>query len=336
MSFAEKHRFAGGRTEEALLKITWEGEIFGVGMFETLAEMFLDHAEMFTAIATVEWCNAHDAGISVSLEQAERLGREGAAFARQLRTFERMVQVMKVETPEAEVIYKLLGTGARTPELKALADDHQEHEVLIRDWMVSVLDGKPDNGERIFAYLQRHGISREQAVTPRKLREDLGGDKQQLVLAFFPSEAAADRAAQALKSWEKAIEYMKVDAIGVLVRDEKGKIKEHKLGKRAGKNGMGIGVVLGLIAAIPSGGLSFVGGALAGAIGGGIIGEFFHRGLKMTDDDVARVGREFDKGHAAVGVLTWDFETEAVAEKLKELGGTPRTHEVAKVTAEDN
>jgi hypothetical protein len=33
----------------------------------------------------------------------------------------------------------------------------------------------------------------------------------------------------------------------------------------------------------------------------------------MTDEDVARVGRELDAGHAAVGVLTWHFETEEVA-----------------------
>jgi hypothetical protein len=33
-------------------------------------------------------------------------------------------------------------------------------------------------------------------------------------------------------------------------------------------------------------------------------------------------------------VLTWDSETKAVADKLKDLGGTPLTHEVAKLTAE--
>jgi hypothetical protein len=57
--------------------------------------------------------------------------------------------------------------------------------------------------------------------------------------------------------------------------------------------------------------------------------------VPCTDEDAARIGRELDAGHAAVGVLTWDFETEAVTEKLKELGGTPETLEVAKVTAED-
>jgi hypothetical protein len=47
------------------------------------------------------------------------------------------------------------------------------------------------------------------------------------------------------------------------------------------------------------------------------------------------VGWHEAEGHAAVGVLTWDCETESVAEKLKDLGGTPQTHEVAALTAED-
>jgi hypothetical protein len=83
------------------------------------------------------------------------------------------------------------------------------------------------------------------------------------VLAFFDSEDAADQAAKALKDWEKATEYMKVDAIGVLVKDENGEVKEHKLGKRAGKKGMGVGVALGVVAAIPTGGASLLGGAAA-------------------------------------------------------------------------
>ena len=91
-------------------------------------------------------------------------------------------------------------------------------------------------------------------------------------------------------------------------------------------------MALGVVAAIPRGGLSLVGGVLGGAGGGAAIGEFFHKGLKMTDEDTARIGRELDAGHAAVGVLTWDFETESVSKKLTGLGGTPETHEVAEVT----
>jgi hypothetical protein len=54
----------------------------------------------------------------------------------------------------------------------------------------------------------------------------------------------------------------------------------------------------------------------------------------MTDEDTARIGRELDAGHAAVGVLAWDFEADAVTSKLAELGGTPETHEVTAVTTE--
>jgi hypothetical protein len=61
-------------------------------------------------------------------------------------------------------------------------------------------------------------------VTPRKDREGYGGDSQQLVLAFFASEDAADEAAKTLRDWEKATDYMKVDAIGVLVTDKNGKV----------------------------------------------------------------------------------------------------------------
>lgn len=338
MTFVEKHRLGGGRTEQALLKMSWEGELFGVGLFEALAEMYPEHAGVFTACATMEWFNVHyceplghASGVHVSLEEAEKLGREGAEFARRAGTFERVAKVTIHETPAADALYQHLGKGAHSTEVKALADDLYEHENAIRDWLQSELDGQSDGGEKVFAYLERHGIGREEAVTPRKLREDVGGDTQQLVLAFFAAEDAADEAAEALKQWEKATEYMKLDAVGVLVKDSDGKVKEHKLGRRAGKRGMGVGVALGLVAAIPTGGLSLVGGVIGGGAGGGIIGEFFHKGLRMSDEDATRIGRELDAGHAAVGVLAWDFETEAVADKLKELGGTPHTHEVTKL-----
>lgn len=72
-----------------------------------------------------------------------------------------------------------------------------------------------------------------------------GGDSQQLVLAFCPDKDLADEAAKVLKNWDKPTEYMKVDGVGVLVKDKDGTGKEHKLGKRAGKKGMGIDVAAG-------------------------------------------------------------------------------------------
>lgn len=337
MTFVERHRLIGGRTEKEFLKISWEGEIFGTAMFEAIAEKYPEYADQATAVTPMEWFNVHcledfghDAGVSVSLEQAEKLARKGTEMVRD-HSFEYIAKETMRETPLADKLYEEMGKHTRNPELKAFADDLMVHEPALRDWVKSELDGNSDGAEKVFAYLERHGISREEAVIPRKDREDHGGDTQHLVLAFFPNEDLADEAAMALKNWAKASDYMKVDGVGVLVKDENGEVKEHKLGKRAGKKGMGIGVALGVVAAIPTGGISLLGGAVGGVVGGGIIGHFFHKGLKMTDEDAVRIGSELDAGHAAVGVLSWDFEADTVAAKLKELGGTPETHAVAKL-----
>jgi hypothetical protein len=257
MTFVEKHRLEVGHTDRERLKTSWEGEIFGVGMMEALAESDPEHADEHTACATMEWFNihyiedfAHAAGVHISLKDAEKLGREGGELVEK-HSFEFVAKLTIKETPAADRMYAHLGDDDAPPEMKALADDLVAHENALRDWIKSLLDGKPNGAECVFAYCESKGISREQAATPRKDREESGGDKQQLMLAFFDTEDAADEAAKALKNWEKATEYMKVDGIGVLVKDDDGKVKEHKLGKRAGKHGMGIGVALGVVAATP-------------------------------------------------------------------------------------
>lgn len=143
---------------------------------------------------------------------------------------------------------------------------------------------------------------------------------KQLVLAFFDSEAAADQAVSDLKAWDKADKDIKLGAIGVLVKDDKGKVKTHKLGSRQ----WGIGAILGAIAAVLSGGMTLIGGAVIG----GILGAFFHKGLGMSKDDLARLDKELDGGKAAVGVLVPDEAAKATADKLAELGGKPETHAV--------
>ena len=145
--------------------------------------------------------------------------------------------------------------------------------------------------------------------------------KKQLVLAFFENEAAADEAVNQLKQWDKASKDVKLGAIGVLVKDDKGKIKSHKLGKRKTKGG----AVLGAVAGVLSGGVTVVGGAVVG----GILGAFFKKGLGMSKEDLARIDKELDGGKAAVGVLTEAGEAAGVSAKLAELGGKPETHEVS-------
>src|SRR5262245_35665876 len=101
----------------------------------------------------------------------------------------------------------------------------------------------------------------------------------QLVLAFFDNEAAADGAADALRSWAKTNERIELEALGVLVRDEHGEVNTHKLGPRETHKGLGIGVVLGTVAAVASGGISLLEGVAVGGAGGGVLGSLFHKSL---------------------------------------------------------
>ena len=65
------------------------------------------------------------------------------------------------------------------------------------------------------------------------------GEKQ-VVLAIFPNEAAADTAAQSLKEWDKLDDDVKLNAIGVLVLDDNGKVKTQKMRRRSWGKGAGI------------------------------------------------------------------------------------------------
>jgi hypothetical protein len=135
---------------------------------------------------------------------------------------------------------------------------------------------------------------------------------KQVVLAIFPDEAAADAAVTSLKSWDKADGDIKLNAIGVLVLDKKGKVKTHKLGRRSVGKGAGIGVILAVFVP-PS--------LLAGAVAGGVLGALHHKNLGLGGDDRDRLTAELANGKAAVGVLVAGGEATEVSAKLTELGG---------------
>jgi hypothetical protein len=160
---------------------------------------------------------------------------------------------------------------------------------------------------------------------PGLIQNILQGDnkmaKKQLVLGFFASEAAADEAVSKIKQLDKASKEVKLGAIGVLVKDDKGKIKTQKLGQKK----TGTFAVLGALAGVLSGGVTVLGGAVVG----GILGAFFHKGLGLSKDDLARIGKELDGGKAAIGILAQSDEAAGVSAKLAELGGKPETHEVS-------
>jgi len=150
-----------------------------------------------------------------------------------------------------------------------------------------------------------------------------------LALAFFENEDAADGAAGALRAWARSNRRVQLEAVGVLVKDEQGEVKTHKLGPREGKKGIGIGAVLGVIGAIATGGITLVEGAVIGGAGGGLVGSMFHKSLGMSKDDLERIGSQLDAGHAAVGALVPSNQADAVSGELEALGGEPEVHEVS-------
>jgi uncharacterized membrane protein len=156
----------------------------------------------------------------------------------------------------------------------------------------------------------------------------LAEKQNKLVLAYFESEELADKAVAELKTWDKASDDVKLGAIGILVKGPDGKIKTEKVGARAGGKGAKTGIILGVIAAILSGGLTLVGGLVIGAAGGGILGSLFHQKVGLSDGDIDRIRLELDEGHAAVGVMVTPAEVAGVSAKLKELGGEPQDFEI--------
>lgn len=151
-----------------------------------------------------------------------------------------------------------------------------------------------------------------------------------LVLAMFDTESAADEAAAALKAWDKANDQVQLSGIGVLAKDELGDIKQHKIGPAQGRKGVGVGMLLGVVAAIPTGGLSLLPGLAGGAIAGGAVGSAFHKGFRdLSKADAERITHELDAGHAVVGVLTPPDQADTVLAKLAEHGGRTESHEVS-------
>jgi uncharacterized membrane protein len=139
---------------------------------------------------------------------------------------------------------------------------------------------------------------------------------KQLVSAVFPDEIAADKAAVALK--DSGI--TDGDAVGILVLDADGELKQDKFGARSTGKGAAIGGVLLLLGpAAP--GVGMIGGAAAGAL--------HHKSLGLSDAHKARLATELTAGKAAVGVLA-EFDTAPVtSNRLTELGGVSEVHKLS-------
>ena len=143
--------------------------------------------------------------------------------------------------------------------------------------------------------------------------------EKQLVLSFFADEPAADAAARALKDSGASTG----DAMGILVLDAEGNLKVDKIGARSWGAGAGIGACLFVL------GPAFLG---VGLIGGTAAGGLHHKGLKLSDEDKARISGELGAGKAAVGVLARIEDAPMVQEQLTGLGGATSSHDVVDET----
>jgi hypothetical protein len=136
---------------------------------------------------------------------------------------------------------------------------------------------------------------------------------KQLVLAVFPDELAADSAAAALK--ESGIAHG--DAIGILVLDADGKLKQDKVGARSTGKGAAIGGVIAVFST------ALLGPAV---LTGVAVGALHHKNLGLDDADKARLTVELNAGKAAVGVMAHYDTAPAISDRLTQLGGPTESH----------
>ena len=139
--------------------------------------------------------------------------------------------------------------------------------------------------------------------------------EKRLVISIFDAEADADEAAAALRDAGAVVD----DAIGVLVLDERGELKTHKVGATSGGKGAAAGAVLALLGPIGLG---------VGVVGGGLLGKLHHKDLGLDDADRERLGAALRGGQAAVGVLADPDELVAVESILVGRGGETEAHEL--------
>jgi uncharacterized membrane protein len=151
---------------------------------------------------------------------------------------------------------------------------------------------------------------------------------EQAVIASFDSQAQAEQAAKDLMGWDKANDDVKLGAIGVLTKDDKGEIKTHNYSQRNTRKGAKVGMGLGVIAAVFSGGLTLIPTAIGGALAGGAAGTLFRKGLGMSDEELQALSTDLDGGRAALLVMCDANEVQPTSEYLTAAGGKVQSHAI--------
>jgi uncharacterized membrane protein len=152
------------------------------------------------------------------------------------------------------------------------------------------------------------------------------------LIAVFDDAAKAEQAARDLMGWDKANDDIKLGAIGLLTRESgawgQASIKTKNFSARNTSKGAKVGLGLGVLAAVLSGGLTLVPGAVAGAVAGGAVGSLSRKGLGVTDEELENLTKDLEGGRAALLVMCDEGEVAATTAYLVAAGGTPHGHPV--------
>jgi len=148
---------------------------------------------------------------------------------------------------------------------------------------------------------------------------------ENVIVAFFDNSAAADSAIASLQNWDKANDEIQLGAIGTMTK-EKGKVKTH-VGRKTGA-GAKVGTIIGVTAAILSGGVTLLGGVAVGAAAGGAVGAFMKKSTGLTKEDIEQIGNELDGGKVAVVVACDEEEIAPTRDQLISSGGKVRNYTV--------
>src|SRR5215469_14685404 len=100
------------------------------------------------------------------------------------------------------------------------------------------------------------------------------------------------------------------------------------LSARQTRKGAKVGMGLGVIAAVFSGGLTLIPTAIGGALAGGAAGTLFRKGLGMSDEQLQKLNEDLDGGRAALLVICDANEVQATSDYLTAAGGRPQSHAI--------
>jgi uncharacterized membrane protein len=141
------------------------------------------------------------------------------------------------------------------------------------------------------------------------------------VLAYFDSAEQAERAVAALKLWDQANADIKLGAVGVLTKGADGTVETKNYSTRNTGKGAKVGMGLGALAAVLSGGLTLIPTLVGGAVAGGALGTLSKQGLGVTDETLQQLNAALDGRRAALLVLCDAGEVEATTARVTQLGG---------------